>query len=107
MRSHWKPNTEFMTKNITNEVTVYNPSTFIPKKFFDVRIKIYTGRHGFSIIVRDYMVGTKFGYYAICKKTGDFHPQHVKKRKKRKKTDKKKTKKKIKKEKKGRKKRRR
>jgi len=48
-----------------------------------MRINVYTGKPGFSIIVRKYMIGTKFGYYAVCSKTGDFHPINIKRKQKR------------------------
>jgi len=76
MRAVWKPKLEF--KAVGTEIS--NPNVVINEDFLGTRVNIYTGRPGFSIIIREYMVGTKFGWYAVCTKTGDVHPPHIKKR---------------------------
>jgi len=84
MRAKWKGNFDFIV-DINDIADIRNPCAVIGKSLLGQRVNIYAGRGGFSILIRDYMINERFGFYGICKKTGDFHPQHVKKKRRRKK----------------------
>jgi len=84
MRAKWKGDFNFVVGAETIE-DVRNPYAVITKSILGRRVHIYTGKKGFSILVRDYMINDRIGFYSICKKTGDFHPAHVKKKRRRKK----------------------
>lgn len=79
MRAKWKGNIDFVV-DVNNIDDVRNPCAVISKSLLGQRVNIYTGKKGFSILIRDYMINERFGYYAICKKTGDFHPSHIKRK---------------------------
>lgn len=54
----------------------------IPLKVLDKRVAVYNGRNFSSFIVRKFMLGRKFGEFALTKRLGEVIHEKIKKKKK-------------------------
>lgn len=63
----------------------YLRSAFITSNLLNKRVGVYNGKHFCSFIVHEFMIGRKFGEFALTKRLGEQIHEKIKAKKKKKK----------------------
>lgn len=68
MRSKWKGN--FVGFKVAGTSRIYNKASMVTIEFLNRRVLIYNGLKFISIIIKENMIGHKFGEFVLTKKIG-------------------------------------